>query len=539
MQKIKFSRFMIVLIGIMVLCFGRTITSSAQTDMLSEENEEDNSTVTVEFNYIDAEEDGHLIGQNLGVLIGDQESGAAYVITNADVVELSDEEQATLCEQFSIADEDTDKIATQIQIVVTRDVKITATIKARSEELNLAILQLEQTIYDKEPAIFNLDEDAVKSAQTVYVWNDSTGEYEAGVATDVVMVNGISYVQHNVAINENNLGGGLVNSTGELLGMNQNTMVDVHGYSLSVKEIATILKALGVPYLVADHTDYSVDTTALSTAVEIAQKIDLSGYTDESTLGMKEALVAAQELLLNDEATQEEVDAMYQTLVTMQDSLQENTDISKDTLVVIIVAIVLLVIIVGLIAFIVWEKKKRKKIEIEKEEYEKKKAPINQGPYVPGKTEYNAGPQFAQQTLTSIRETATPSSQLEGFAPSSTAIRFNVEDTTILGSEYVEQEVQAKLFLVRNKTQEKIPILGERFVIGKSTKGTDYQLDNVSVSREHAVIQKQGNSYQLMDCSSTNGTYLNGKRLEAGQPHILNMGDTIRLADEEFTIITE
>ena len=42
----------------------------------------------------------------------------------------------------------------------------------------------------------------------------------------------------------------------------------------------------------------------------------------------------------------------------------------------------------------------------------------------------------------------------------------------------------------------------------------DIQIDNISVSRIHAKIIKATNYYLLQDLKSTNGTFVNGKRVE-------------------------
>jgi Uncharacterized conserved protein, contains FHA domain len=57
------------------------------------------------------------------------------------------------------------------------------------------------------------------------------------------------------------------------------------------------------------------------------------------------------------------------------------------------------------------------------------------------------------------------------------------------------------------------------------------------VSTEHAVIQREGGTYQLVDRGSKNFTYLHDQRLTAGEPYELAEGDTFRLGtfEIEFT----
>jgi pSer/pThr/pTyr-binding forkhead associated (FHA) protein len=66
---------------------------------------------------------------------------------------------------------------------------------------------------------------------------------------------------------------------------------------------------------------------------------------------------------------------------------------------------------------------------------------------------------------------------------------------------------------------------GEAFVLDlpRLTVGrrpdSDVFLDDVTVSRDHAVIVKRGEHYFLDDCGSLNGTYVNRRRIDSQQLH--------------------
>ena len=68
-------------------------------------------------------------------------------------------------------------------------------------------------------------------------------------------------------------------------------------------------------------------------------------------------------------------------------------------------------------------------------------------------------------------------------------------------------------------------ITGEGATIGRSTESAIF-LDDVTVSRSHAVIARSGESFQLRDCGSLNGTYLNN---ESVSEIVLNSGDEIQI----------
>lgn len=68
------------------------------------------------------------------------------------------------------------------------------------------------------------------------------------------------------------------------------------------------------------------------------------------------------------------------------------------------------------------------------------------------------------------------------------------------------------------------------FVIGKGEKGIDGRIVNPLVSRIHSQVDYVDKSYYLTDLNSTNGTYLNGQRLEPHQKIKLTPGDYIQFA---------
>lgn len=75
-------------------------------------------------------------------------------------------------------------------------------------------------------------------------------------------------------------------------------------------------------------------------------------------------------------------------------------------------------------------------------------------------------------------------------------------------------------------------------ILGRASQDTDTQPDLDltpygaafhGVSRRHLKIMKREHSLHIMDLGSTNGTYLNGAQLYAGQPRVLREGDELRL----------
>jgi EAL domain-containing protein (putative c-di-GMP-specific phosphodiesterase class I) len=72
------------------------------------------------------------------------------------------------------------------------------------------------------------------------------------------------------------------------------------------------------------------------------------------------------------------------------------------------------------------------------------------------------------------------------------------------------------------------------FSLGRNDT-TDLPINSTRVSREHAAIVRAGNTFRVRDLDSTNGTFVNGQRIEEAT---LTDGDIVAIADVEFTFFT-
>ena len=77
---------------------------------------------------------------------------------------------------------------------------------------------------------------------------------------------------------------------------------------------------------------------------------------------------------------------------------------------------------------------------------------------------------------------------------------------------------------------------GDTFLIGKKKDAVDGWLKARGISRIHGKISREGDCYYLTDLNSTNGTYLNGGRLEVNEKARLRPGDCVCFADVRYVV---
>ena len=97
-----------------------------------------------------------------------------------------------------------------------------------------------------------------------------------------------------------------------------------------------------------------------------------------------------------------------------------------------------------------------------------------------------------------------------------------------------------RIIAMNAPTRVEINVNKDEFVIGKKAQLCDGVVDfNKMISRSHCRINKRGSQYTITDLQSANGTYVNKVRLQPNQPHPINNGDVIRLANSDFQISIE
>jgi pSer/pThr/pTyr-binding forkhead associated (FHA) protein len=80
---------------------------------------------------------------------------------------------------------------------------------------------------------------------------------------------------------------------------------------------------------------------------------------------------------------------------------------------------------------------------------------------------------------------------------------------------------------------ESFALEGDRLSLGRRPE-SDIFLDDVTVSRDHAVIVRRGGDFHLDDCGSLNGTYVNRQRVDSRQ---LQDGDELQIGKYKLSYL--
>lgn len=91
-----------------------------------------------------------------------------------------------------------------------------------------------------------------------------------------------------------------------------------------------------------------------------------------------------------------------------------------------------------------------------------------------------------------------------------------------------------KLYALDRKNKKHIELTKFPFTVGKMAGCVDCVLADDSVSRIHARFERVGDTIQLTDMNSTNGTYRNGLRMQPQETVEIEPGDEIRFGNLNY-----
>jgi FHA domain-containing protein len=108
------------------------------------------------------------------------------------------------------------------------------------------------------------------------------------------------------------------------------------------------------------------------------------------------------------------------------------------------------------------------------------------------------------------------------------------EDGELVPVEIEESSRRGPALIIRaggGRVGESFAVVGERMSIGRRPDAEVF-LDDVTVSRDHALMIRRGEDWYLDDCGSLNGTYVNRGRIES---HHLEEGDEVQIGKYKLT----
>jgi uncharacterized protein involved in exopolysaccharide biosynthesis len=96
---------------------------------------------------------------------------------------------------------------------------------------------------------------------------------------------------------------------------------------------------------------------------------------------------------------------------------------------------------------------------------------------------------------------------------------------------------RANLVVVSGKLTGRVfPLIRPETRVGR-TADCPVRLDERAISSRHATIVQTPDGHSVVDHGSTNGTFLNGRRLQANEPFELSPGDSLQFAETVLTYL--
>jgi pSer/pThr/pTyr-binding forkhead associated (FHA) protein len=117
-----------------------------------------------------------------------------------------------------------------------------------------------------------------------------------------------------------------------------------------------------------------------------------------------------------------------------------------------------------------------------------------------------------------------------------TTLAYTPEDEDEATTTLEDVGVKGPALVVRSgggRTGEVFHTEGERTSIGRSPE-CEIFLDDVTVSRQHALLVRQGDTFTIGDEGSLNGTFVNRRRIESAE---IEDGDEVQIGKYRLTFL--
>lgn len=101
------------------------------------------------------------------------------------------------------------------------------------------------------------------------------------------------------------------------------------------------------------------------------------------------------------------------------------------------------------------------------------------------------------------------------------------EKETLVEEEPEDKTRPSRLVVISGKNKGAIHSLKDTFTVGRA-ETNNFAISDPKVSRRQAQIKRHGKDYMIVDLKSSNGTFVNGERIDE---HVLSDGDEIQIGD--------
>ena len=485
----------------------------AESTVKDVEEAAENGVLQINCVYIDDDGVSHLIKGGTGFLVGGtEENSTQYLITSTQAVIPDKETKRAALKSFGVDKEEIEQRLDKVsyEVVVVKEMTISASLYQKSDELNLAVFTLGEKLSNRTVlSIYTSDDGYTKNlpykrTDQIYsigfpdaiAYNNNPAYYNkedvvlsTGKIVNIHSLNDNYIITHDAAVGANNCGGPLVDQSGNVIGMNVLFRDGIYSVAIDSTELVNVLDSFGIEY----------------------NKLTPSSMKpDEVATNLTSATSAATDASNGEGGTGSE--APYKPPVMF--------------IALLVGVVVLLIVTLTVVAFLLIKSKKNNETPEAKEKKEKKKKkedPALTRPFA--MTNTNSG-NVNQSGGTGMGTSALGAQDV------------GAKGTTVLGgNSSFSQPANAVNggTLIRKKTKDNIILCKPETKIGKDSLHVDYCIrDNSAISRIHAVFKVTPQGASVEDCNSTNGTFVNGVRLNANEAKFLNKGDVIRLANEEF-----
>ena len=474
-----------------------------------------NGVVQINCIYVDDDGNSHIIKGATGFLVGTTgENPKQYLITSKQGIIADKSTRKAALKSFGVKKDDMDNKIDNIsyEIVVTKDMSISCSLYKQSDELDMAVFTLGENLANRKPlSIYTSDDgftndlpykvtdyvhsiglpDSISYDGNLQKYDKKNIVISSGKIVNIHSLNDVYIISHDADVGANNCGGPLVNENGDVIGMNILKKDGQYSVAIDSTEIVDVLDSFGIEYnkmspgTVKPTEESSVDASV----IYVTTGGDTEGGNNEETVN---------KLPIG--------------------------------LLIALISVIVILIIVCLILFItkpfLSEDEKNRRAN-ERAEKKMQKAAMKANKNMP------------ERPFPTVDSKNLNANQSGGTGMETNMLGGADAGTMVLSGGPVMNKPQSGGMnagtLIRKKTGDNIILCKPETTFGKDSLHVDYCIrDNSAISRVHAVFTVNAQGVCIVDKNSTNGTFVNGTKLGANESRMLNKGDIVRLANEEF-----